>query len=88
MPADCNYTCACSLPPTELCEDGDIRLIGGTDLDSNGRPLAGRVEYCLAEQWGTICNNGFDNFDARVICRQLGFSISESHSYLCTDQIQ
>ena len=32
----------------------------------------GRVEICYNNQWGTVCNNGFTNIDARVVCRQLG----------------
>lgn len=62
---------------SEICENGQLRLVGGTDVDSMNRPLAGRVDYCYEEQWGTICNNGLDNFDARVLCREIGFSISE-----------
>ena len=51
-----------------MCDDGTLRLVGG----SNNRQ--GRVEICYNEAWGTICDNQFDNVDASVICRQLGFS--------------
>ena len=58
-----------------VCNDGDIRLcdnVGycGTDL------LAGRLEYCIDEVWGTVCNNMWSVSDAKVACIQLGFSVS------------
>ena len=36
--------------------------------------LSGRVELCLNNAWGTICDQGFGTADATVICQQLGFS--------------
>ena len=50
-----------------VCPSGDIRLIGGSVEDE------GRVELCLNNAWGTICDDGFDVNDANVICRQLGY---------------
>ena len=35
---------------------------------------AGRVEICLEGNFVTVCNEEWNNVDARVVCRQLGFS--------------
>ena len=47
------------------CTEGDIRLIGGS------RELEGRVEICLNNEWGTVCDQMWDDIDAGVVCRQL-----------------
>ena len=48
-------------------------------------PSEGRVEICLDNYWGTLCNNGWDIRDAMVVCRQLGFDTSGTYTYIqCT----
>ena len=50
------------------CTYGSIRLRSGSTS------MNGRVEVCMNEQWGTVCDNYWETVDANVACRQLGYS--------------
>lgn len=50
------------------CQNGAVRLVGSSD------PLQGRVEVCVNQTWGTICEDFWDTNDTSVVCKQLGFA--------------
>ena len=50
------------------CTNGQLRLVGGNFGNE------GRVEICLNNEWGTICDDNWDDNDANVVCGVLGFA--------------
>lgn len=44
-----------------------MRLAGGNSLSR------GRVEIHYNGQWGTICDDAWDDRDAQVVCKMLGY---------------
>ena len=59
-----------------LTSHGDVRLSGGS-------ADYGRVEVFVDDQWNAMCyygsGQGFDDREARVVCRQLGYDTGTDH---------
>ena len=51
------------------CSNGDVQLVGNSQYVNFGR-----VEVCINGVWGKVCNDFWTSRDARVVCRELGFS--------------
>ncbi|KAL4223326.1 hypothetical protein ACF0H5_016797 [Mactra antiquata] len=51
----------------EYCTN-PVRLVNGSD------PYEGRLEVFHRGQWGTVCDNNFDDFSAMLVCRMLNYN--------------
>ena len=57
------------------CTDGEIQLTDGSNA------LEGRVEICFNRAWGTVCDTGFGDHEAEVICTQLSNKMGYAYTH-------
>ena len=64
--------------PNASCANGDIRLVGGASQ------YEGRVEVCIGDNWINVCAGRYswNDRDAEVVCRQLGFDTQCMYMYV------
>ena len=62
--------------PNTICSEGELRLVGSLSV------FEGRVEVCVNNAWGTVCDDGWDTNNANVACGQLGFLSTGEERYI------
>ena len=61
--------------------NGELRLAGGAPS-----LMEGRVEICVNDVYQTVCDDLWDEMEAEVVCRKLGYSGSGlyyMHPFFC-----
>lgn len=53
-----------------MCDPGRVRLVNG---NNSAGLQEGRVEVCIDNKWGTVCDDSWDKNSATVVCRQLEY---------------
>ncbi|XP_041372563.1 deleted in malignant brain tumors 1 protein-like [Gigantopelta aegis] len=65
----------CLCPVISGLDKSSVRLVNGSNDNE------GRVEILHDGQWGSICDDGFNENGAHVVCRSLGFQSANAKFY-------
>ena len=70
------------------CNTGEVRLVGPENVEDG--TLEGRVEVCINNAWGTVCNKFFGQEDTETVCASIeGFyGNGRKRSTLCLISIK
>lgn len=64
-----NRICVCVI--LDDTEEYAVRLINSQNPGRNA--MEGRLEIYFAGVWGSVCDDGFTNITAKVVCASLGY---------------
>ncbi|XP_014206670.1 lysyl oxidase homolog 2 [Copidosoma floridanum] len=56
-------------------QEGAVRLVGG-----KRGTFEGNVEILHKNRWGNVCDDEWDDLEARVVCRQLGYEDTQARA--------
>ncbi|XP_021368435.1 deleted in malignant brain tumors 1 protein-like [Mizuhopecten yessoensis] len=79
---DCDVNTSIPLNCMQSIKNAGVLCYNGTGVQvrlAGGKRHYGRVEVSYDGTWGTICDYDWTKYDARVLCKQLGFSDGRSY---------
>ena len=62
------------------CMNGEVLLYNGTDVSLDF--MEGTVLVCYNNTYGTVCDDHWDELEARVVCSHLGYPGAGNRYYV------